>query len=1083
MTPSLFYRSTGPIALLVLSSVSLAPACPSTSTLSTHQRLLSSTNRRDDALARAMGYRKGRGKFRAALSEMDQDSNRATAEKLVADAERLGAENTEGARAQALEKLQQALPLWQAAADLKGEAETLNSIAEIYEFNGDSKKALDAGERALQLFQLIDDRPGEAKSLNTIAEVKLDNGEVTIAVEYFRRALDIWQQVSDQKQEAATLNNLGMAYDELGDPRTAMECLTRSLALRRATGDQLGEATTLSNIGSVHDSLGELQSALDYYTRALPLFRAQKNLRREALILNNIGYIWSRLGELQNALEYYSQALPIRRTVGDRRGEAISLSNVGSTYYKLGEDQQALEYYSQSLAFFRALQDKAGEARTLGNIARVYVRTGEAAQTLELYSQILAVERARKDKRSEGSTLRELGFVHYSLKNYTQALEYMEQALSIARTVESRSDEAGALQKLGVVYAAMGRLEESAEAYRQALEMYRQMGSREKEAMTLYGSASTELKRGNLQMAREQIASAIDLAESLRGKFTSEELRVSLLAEKAKHYETYVEVLMRLHEQEPAGDYDALALQIHELARARGLLDLLTETRADIRQGGDPLLLARERKLEQQLDEKERYRMSLLRTEGKEKQLAEVERELNALLTQYRNTQAEIRLKSPQYAALTQPRPLDLKEIQTRVLDSDTVLLEYALGDERSYLWFVTPNSLATFVLPGRAEIESQARRLYELLSTNTKAVAARARSEVFPRSVPSETEYREAAIALGNLLLGPVADRLGQKRLLIVSDGALQYVPFGALHEPFGLSKTSIVSGGTALPKTYSPVILEHEVITMPSASALAALRSEAKGHKRATKMLAVLADPVYRRDDPRLTSSKAFRRKPMGTPDPKPSGDVESEIQRSSRDSGLGDFTRLRFSRQEAESITSLLPRKEELLALDFAASRAMAQSPELSDYRIVHFATHGFLNSKHPELSGLVFSLVDEEGRPQDGFLRFHQIFNLKLNADLVVLSGCQTALGKEIDGEGLMGLTRGFMYAGSPRVVASLWNVNDRATSELMKRFYQAMLIEKKRPAAALRVAQMSLLADKGWSSPYYWAGFTIQGEWQ
>ena len=208
-----------------------------------------------------------------------------------------------------------------------------------------------------------------------------------------------------------------------------------------------------------------------------------------------------------------------------------------------------------------------------------------------------------------------------------------------------------------------------------------------------------------------------------------------------------------------------------------------------------------------------------------------------------------------------------------------------------------------------------------------------------------------------------------------------------------------------------------------------------------------------------------------------------TDEAIKRSARDSGMGDFTRLRFSRQEAESITSLVPKEFGLQALDFAASRATAQGAELGEYRILHFATHGLLNSKHPELSGLVLSLVDEQGQDVNGFLRFHEIYNLELNADLAVLSACQTALGKEIKGEGLMGMTRGFMYAGVQRVAASLWRVGDRATAELMKRFYQRMLKEGLRPAAALRAAQVSMIEEKRWSAPQYWAAFTLQGEWR
>jgi len=207
---------------------------------------------------------------------------------------------------------------------------------------------------------------------------------------------------------------------------------------------------------------------------------------------------------------------------------------------------------------------------------------------------------------------------------------------------------------------------------------------------------------------------------------------------------------------------------------------------------------------------------------------------------------------------------------------------------------------------------------------------------------------------------------------------------------------------------------------------------------------------------------------------------------LERSAQD--LGDdseglrLTRLPFTRDEANAIAKMVGVNERHVQLDFDASRQAATNPELAQYRFVHFATHGILNSAHPNLSGLAFSLVNEEGQPQDGFLRASEIFNLKLAADLVVLSACRTGLGKEIRGEGLIGLTRAFMYAGAARVMVSLWDINDEGTAELMKRFYGNLLgPTKMSPAAALRSAQVSMAADKRWSSPYYWAGFTLQGE--
>jgi hypothetical protein len=375
-----------------------------------------------------------------------------------------------------------------------------------------------------------------------------------------------------------------------------------------------------------------------------------------------------------------------------------------------------------------------------------------------------------------------------------------------------------------------------------------------------------------------------------------------------------------------------------------------------------------------------------------------------------------------------------------------------------------------------------------------------------------ADAKYWQEAAALSQLVLGPAAEQLGTKRLLIVADGALEYLPFGALPMPKsqGGEKEDGKTAGKS-PDHSVPLIIEHEIVNLPSASTLAILRRETSDRPAPAKMVAVLADPVFTADDPRVQGKvpNGMKRSkvnsssstsslipisshslvstsphPQGTDSPAPA----SDLHRVFRDAGILrggglDISRLFFSRQEAEAILAVTPQGDNMKALDFEASRATATSPELSQYRIVHFATHGLLDSEHPELSGLVLSLVDEQGRPQDGFLRLHDIYNLNLPADLIVLSACNTGLGKEIRGEGLVGIVRGFMYAGAARVVASLWKVDDEATAELMKRFYQHMLQSGMTPAAALRAAQQDMWQQKKWHSPYYWAGFLLQGEWK
>jgi CHAT domain-containing protein len=560
------------------------------------------------------------------------------------------------------------------------------------------------------------------------------------------------------------------------------------------------------------------------------------------------------------------------------------------------------------------------------------------------------------------------------------------------------------------------------------------------------------------------------------------DLRSSYLASVQQNYELYVDILMRLHELELQKGLDALALQASERARARSLLDLLTEAGADIRQGSDPAVLERERSLQRRLSAKLERQMRFLRTKHTEEEALEPAREIRALTTEREQVEAQVRASSPRYAALTQPQPLSLVEIQRQVVDPDTVLLEYALGEERSFLWAVTPTTLTSHELPKRPEIEAAARRVYDLLTARNRRMPVETARGKRARIAHADREYPGAAAALSRMLLAPVAADLGKKRLLIVSDGALQYIPFAALPEP-----TCAVPGVDCV-----SLVVDHEIVSLPSASVLSVQRRELAGRRPAPRTVAVLADPVFESEDERVKGATALAK--AGRPaaevaQARQTGAREAVLLRSAADVGMKngekpEISRLPFTRREAVAILALVPPEQRKEALGFDASLATATSPDLANYRFVHFATHGFLDSVHPELSGLVLSLVDRGGREQAGFLSAADVFNLNLPVELVVLSGCQTALGKEVKGEGLVGLTRAFMYAGAPRVVASLWKVEDAATSELMARFYKGMLgPEKVRPAAALREAQVSMWKEKRWKMPYYWAAFVLQGEWK
>jgi CHAT domain-containing protein len=387
---------------------------------------------------------------------------------------------------------------------------------------------------------------------------------------------------------------------------------------------------------------------------------------------------------------------------------------------------------------------------------------------------------------------------------------------------------------------------------------------------------------------------------------------------------------------------------------------------------------------------------------------------------------------------LLQPEPTTLDRVQKTLLDAGSVLVEYHLGPARSYVWVIDRRAITVRELPAADKIGDVARAYHTLLSADISALAAGDRAG-------RATRLQAAGKRLAAMVWKPIESRVADRRLLVVPDGVLQYVPFAALPGPTG-----------------EPLIVHHEVVYLPSASVLESIRQHSRPIRR-NPTTAVFADPVFSKSDPRLTTQR----------------DTSAPAQTRAADGAL--YGRLRFSREEAEAIDALAPGA--FTALDFVAAKQTLTTQDLRKYQILHFATHGSLNAERPELSGLVLSLFDASGKPTDGFLRLHEIYNLDLDADLVVLSACRTALGREVYGEGLIGLTRGFMYAGAPRVVSSVWNVDDRASAQLMARFYQAIFLKHLAPASALRDAQLSLLRQARWTDPHYWAAFGLQGDWK
>lgn len=849
-------------------------------------------------------------------------------------------------------------------------------------------------------------------------------GEFTKATNYYHETLRESEKLDANGMEVANSLLLLAAVDlQKDDSDQADVHLTRALAIsRRLAPYSFQTATILEHFGILLEDRSDLENAERYYLGALRIEeRYFPDSRQLASTLTNLGTLMHWRGDLGRAEAYHRRALRIAERIEENGPQlAEILNNIGECVLEQGDAAKAEQYQKRALRLRE--QTAAGTvavALTLGSLGEIARIRHDFARAEGYYRQ--AIEAAAKANApeqesaqlltGEANVFRDQGEYHQSEELYRRALEI------VAKSNPGSMDHAELLAELAGTLQHQEQTQGASELYREALTII------EKQALHLGGVVED------------------------RSRYRATNIR---------YYQGYADVLLRQGRREQA-------FEVMERSRARTLLELLSNGHINIGKGVDSALLSREREIQRTLQAKTEARVRLVANEHTQEQVSRVDSEIDDLLNQAKDVRAQLLLNTPEYAALVEPQQLSTAEIQ-QLLDENTLLLEYSLGENCSHLWAVTRDALLIYDLLPRKQIERAARELYDLW-------ASRPVEQIQPKEpgkAKGARDYDRAARRLSQMVLGPVSELLGTKRLVIVADGALQHIPFAALPEP-DKSLSSM------------PIIVRHEIVNLPSASVIAEIRHRHDGHPKPPGVIAILADPVFDAKDERVSRTDLRTTTNSALP-------IRSnELGRAAADLGLTrngrvHLNRLIYTRNEAKAVMSVIPVGKGFQALDFEASRSTAMSGILARYRIIHFATHGLLNNKHPELSGLVLSLVNKEGKTRDGFLKLQDIYDMRLRADLVVLSGCETGLGEEINGEGLVGLTRGFMYAGASRVVASLWSISDLATATLMAEFYKFME-NGMPPAAALRAAQIQMWKQQQWKSPYYWAAFQIQGEWR
>jgi CHAT domain-containing protein len=925
------------------------------------------------------------------------------------------------------------------------ESRALSETGRLYSYLGDNDEAQRYGMTALRLLapdgQVVQAavREDYAASLNNLGEISYSRGDLVKSSRQFEDALKIFDEVGNRNEAARAHLFRGYIAGGLGDRERAVAEIASALAMYRATRNKAGEGLALTALGVGQSSNGDEERAIRIHREAIDIFRSIGDRQSEGIAVNGLGQAYENLTEYSTALENYQQALRLFQSGRSLDFASVATFHVAGAYRLLGDLKQALVYYEKCLLLSRSAKKVRTEANALNMVAVIYADQGNREKTISQYHKILRFYAAISDRRQQAIAWNNLGNSYFRFGEKQQGLISYKRALALSTQTSDK----------GVLISS------------------------------LYNVARAQRDLGALDQALANVEQSIKIIEDLRTNVASPDFRTSYFSGVHQHYDLWIDILMQLDRQRPGQGFAATALLGSEKARARSLLDVLTEVRADIRPGADPKLVSRERELRGLLRFQAQSQMELSIDEKDSAHADELARQLNQLTNEYHEVASRLVGQNPRLGSLAPSALSSLEEIQSELRNSDTILFEYALGDERSYVWAVTADSLHSYELPSRSIVEAAGREVYKLL-TARQAVVKGIDSDYQASVETSDRLYYEKALELSQMLFGPVAGQLGNKRLVIVSEGILQYIPIDALPEPRGKTVEGSVSEGSQRAAENMPLLLAtHEIVTLPSVSTLAAIRKERHEATSTEKVVAVFADPVFSNSDGRVQSRTQNSVIASADSDQKSSQPAVRSLGGVTRQGGPA---RLVHASEEADAILAVAPRGTGMVARGFDASREAAMSSLVGEYRILHFATHGFINTEHPELSGIVLNMVNQDGSKANGFMSLQDIYNLNLSADVVVLSACDTALGKDIKGEGLVGLTHGFMASGAKSVVATLWKVDDRATAVLMAEFYKSMLEDGLAPAAALRIAKLKIRQERAWQAPYFWAGFVLQGEY-
>lgn len=908
-----------------------------------------------------------------------------------------------------------------------------------YRIKGFYQKAIETNINALSNIKKISDIEAELSCYRELGILYWNVGDLKSSKLFFDKALPLAKRLEEKAtnvfvSSSIEIHNLyqeGKQHRSESNYEKGAKCFVNAIAIAKSINSPDQVIKCERQLSLIFWDTGDYSKFYSLNKEALSLAQQTNNMREASNCLNNIGIYFIKLENYSKALQSCEQAAQITRGTNNLQGETDSLSNLGVIYQELGDYDKALDCVARSLVIDEKLRDVRQISIDYINRGIILRKRGLISNSQEDFSNALtdfksslALINKFGDSRLTIAVFNNIGSLLFDKERYFDALGYFKRAYNLAQNERDNEKIGRILNNLGIINSKIGKFDESSEYFKLAINVANKSRDGQLLWEAFYESANTFSIQKKYQAALENYKTSISIIEHIRSSIAIEDLKASYLGtdKRIEVYQNLIDLLVMLHKTHPSKGYDKEAFNYLERGKARAFLDSLEVAEVDVSQGINPILANREK--EAMRDISKAY-SKLLSPDDSPEDKETISGQIKSLEDRLDSLRREIRMSSPAYADLKYPKVITYEEVQKELLASDEAYFAYSLGKGASYAFVVFHKALRIFKLPPRKVIQQQ-------VIEYRKAISDRQNKDF------------HLGLELYQELVSPGIEP-GLKRIVVVPDDILNLLPFETLltnHEP------------------RSWLIREFQIGYVPSLSSLRFLSKRHQNGSRPHKDLLAIGDTEY----------NIGKGGTAVVPD--------LDILYGSGSSFGVLLSPLKYSAAEIERIAQLFPSNRVTVLKKQDATERWLKSNPLTDYRIIHFATHSVIDDKKPARSAILLSFNKDQAG--EGLLQARDIYNLKMNAELVTLSACQTGLGQFISGEGIEGLSRAFFYAGSSSVLMSLWAVNDQATSLLMEGFYRHLRASESL-MEALRNAKLDMIRSAALSHPYYWAGFVINGK--